>query len=360
MLKELGFYRSDYKEVFTRFEQFYDAVDQGSTGNFIFRALLKSDTQIYSNLKLNRYDFEQKMDEYTEDLIREIDQVYHVRRDLRDDTLPTIGPILGAGDYSAFVAGEIVFTEDTSWSTPILEAVDDWKKLEEIGSAKWYHRLLIISEKLLQAATKGGIPYLRGFFSPLDLAHALRGDQIYMDFYDNPEETHQLLNYCADATIKLAEDLGSLVTHYLGSSEYGTWYMDGCINMSEDIACMISPQLYREFAAPHTQKVIDHFGKGFLHCHFGALYLVEELCRLERVKQIWIATDPNQLKPVEQLKELIAKSNNVCLSIDCESFAEIKKNIEIAKEGNIAFCLPVVTHEEAVEVNDFIREHSNI
>mgnify|MGYP005851275765 CR=1 FL=1 len=360
MFKELSYYKPCFKEVVERFENFYSAVDKGSTGNFIYRALLDSDMALYRNIKLNKYNFDNDMDidRYTEDLIKETEKVYEARKDVSDDTLPNIFPVLGIGDYSAFVEGEIIFGEDTSWSQPILKRLEDWRCLQEIGNSKWYKKFMIISEKLMENVKSSGIPYMRGFFSPLDLAHALRGEAIYTDFFDDPDEVHRFLNFCAESTIKFAEDLKSRVYKYLGDTEYGTYFFQDGINMSEDIACMISPELYGEFEAPYTQKVMDHFGNGFLHCHSRALYIVPELCKLRNVKNIWIATDPNQTEPINVLKDLIAKSNNVCLSIDCKSFEMIEKNMEIAKEGNVAFCTLVESIEQANRNTDFIRKHS--
>lgn len=358
MFKEANYYKPNFKEVIERFEKFYDAVDNGSTGNFIYRAFLDSDRELASSLKLNRYDFDNGIDRYIDDLVRETEKTYDIRRTVLDDTLPNISPILGAGDYSAFVDGDIVFGEDTSWSHPVLESLEDWRRLQEVGSSKWYKRFMLISERLMEQVKGTGVPFMRGFFSPLDLAHALRGEDIYTDFYDDPDEVHKFLDFCADATIKFAEDLKKRVYKHLGESEYGVWFFEDCINMSEDIACMISPELYREFEAPYTQKIIDHFGAGFLHCHSRALYIVPELCRLKNVKNIWIASDPNQIEPIDILEDLIKKSNNVCLSIDCSSFEIVIKNIEIAKEGNIAFCAPVVDIDEANRNTEFIRKHS--
>lgn len=362
MFKQFDYYKPNYDEVINRFEKFYGAVDEGSTGNFVYRALLDSDLAIYKNLKLNLYNFDNDddMDKYIEDLCTELHLQYDARRDVLDDTIPVVTVILGIGDYSAFVAGDIVFTEDTSWSQPILKNLEDWKDIEEIGESKWYKKFMCITERLLEIARPCGIPYLRGFFSPLDLAQALRGSDLYIDFYDNPKGVHELLDFCTTATIKFAEDIANKVNEYLGKTEYGTWFVNGYINMSEDIACMISPELYREFGAPYTQRVIDYFGKGLLHCHSRALYIVPELCKLKNVKNIWIATDPNQPKPIDEISDLIEKSNNVCLSIDCESFEEIEANIDIAKAGNIAFCTPVKDIEEANRITEFIREHSNI
>ena len=358
MFKNAYYYKPNFKEVIERFEKFYDSVDSGSTGNFVYRALLDSDLELYKNIKLNTYDFNNDIDRYISDLVRETEKTYDIRRNVYDDILPNISPVLGIGDYSAFVAGDIIFSEDTSWSQPVLTHLEDWRELQEIGTSKWYKKFMLISQKLIEQVKGTDIPFMRGFFSPLDLAHALRGESIYTDFYDNPNEVHEFLDFLADITIKFADNLKSMVYKYLGESKYSVWFFKDSINMSEDISCMISPELYREFEAPYTQKVIDHFGSGLLHCHSRALYLVPELCRLKGVKNIWIATDPNTTEPISILKDLIKQSNNVCLSIDCSSFETVINNIEIAKGGNIAFCTPVININEANRNTEFIRKHS--
>ncbi len=140
-------------------------------------------------------------------------------------------------------------------------------------------------------------------------------------FFDDPPKVHDLLAYCADATITFAEDLYGVARKYLGQSAIGMWFLDGNINMSEDTACMISPELYRTFAAPpHTQKVIDHFGRGLLHCHSRALYLVPEISALNNAVNIWVATDPNETRPpIDVLETLIPQADGVGLSLDIES-----------------------------------------
>lgn len=360
MFKALEYYKPGYAEVVQRFEKFYNAAEQKSPGNLVYRALLDSDLRIYENLKLNTYDFttDKGLQIYVDDLVRELHIVSESRRGVKDDTLPMVMPVLGAGDYSAFVAGEIVFGEDTSWSQPVLNSVDDWKSLPKLGEAIWYRRFLDICERLLDKSASSGVPFMRGFFSPLDLAHALRGNDIYLDFFDSPGQVHGLLSYCADATIMLAEDVFQLAKKYLSDTKMGLWFLEGCINMSEDTACMISPELYRTFAAPHTQRVINHFGRGLLHCHSRALYLIPELCALHGVVNVWVATDPNQTRPIDVLDELIPQANGVGLSLDLESRDDIVRNIEVAKGGNIAFCSPVRDREEANEITALVRKHS--
>jgi hypothetical protein len=196
---------------------------------------------------------------------------------------------------------------------------------------------------------------MRGFFSPMDLAHSLRGEDLYYDMYDDPELLHEFLDYCAYATIHFAEDIYALVRRYRTGSPYGCWYVDGKINMSEDIACMISGDAYREFCAPHTQKVIDHFGVGYMHCHSRAMYLVKEICNLRSVAHLWLASDPNQPRPIDNIPAIVADANGVSVAIDCESWEEFSSRFEAMNKGNFSVCLPVASVEEALRVTEQYR-----
>ena len=348
MLRSIHDYKIDIHKTFEASAELYNAALAKTPGHISLRVLPPCDIAFYTNVNLLAYDFERDIDRYAEDLLGELAKSYDDRKRIDDNMIPTIFPLLGIGDYAAFVSGEIIFKNDTSWSTPFLMNLSDWKNIPPIGTSKWYRRFLAICEALLVRSSGTGIPLMRGFFSPLDLAHALRGEDIYYDMYDDPDGLHELLDYCADATIRFAEDIYALVRKHLGDTPYGMWYADHKINMSEDIACMISGEAYRTFCAPHTQKVIDHFGVGYMHCHSRAMYLVKEICSLRNVAHLWLATDPNQPRPIEHIDELVRDANGVCLAIDCNRFAEIEDNIEKLRRGNFSICLPCDSVEEGI------------
>lgn len=358
MFQTLEMLKPDIKDVMNRMDKMYHDALQKRGGNILFRVLPPSDIAVYSDIVVNSYQYDQEseLDRYADDLCKAYLHSFEARIAIPDDAVPTVTPVLGIGDYSAFVAGDISFSTDTSWSTPCLENLGDWHELPPIGSSLWYHRFLTICEKILQNTEGTGIPFARGFFSPLDLAGALRGEKIYFDFYDDPDELHQLLDFCADATIRFTGDIYGLAGKYLSNTPYGTWYLDQSINMSEDIACMISPELYREFCAPHTQKVIDHFGKGFMHTHSRAPYLVREICGLKNVVNLWYATDPNQQVPVHHLEELVEDAQYACLAIDCTTFEEFESTVDLALKGNVSYCMPVKTLEEGIQVTNRANE----
>ncbi|MDD3842089.1 MAG: uroporphyrinogen decarboxylase family protein [Candidatus Izemoplasmatales bacterium] len=348
-MKKIEAYKDNLELTISKSKKMYDDAVAGLGGNVSFRALPPSDIAIYNEFDLTKYNYETDLDEYAEHLLAGLEKSFAARKAINDNFFPAIAPILGIGDYSAFITGEIIFRKDTSWSTPCLKQIDDFRNLPPLGTSKWYRKFMEISDILLRKTQGTGIPFMRGFFSPLDLAHALRGESIYYDFYDEPEKVHELLDYCAEATIKFAEDIYALNRKYNKNTKYGTWYTEGKINMSEDIACMISGAAYNEFCAPHTQKVIDHFGVGYMHCHSRAMYLVKEICSLHNVAHLWLATDPNQPRPIDYIEQLVKDANGVAVAIDCDTFAEIEQHYSEMKKGNFSICLPVKSIEEGIK-----------
>ncbi|MDD4354342.1 MAG: uroporphyrinogen decarboxylase family protein [Candidatus Izemoplasmatales bacterium] len=356
MLLDIHQYKINIDKTFQENYQLYHDAYHKRPGNVSLRVLPPCDVSFYEKIDLTKYDFEKDIEQYTTDLLGLLDQSYQTRKTLDDNMIPTVFPILGIGDYSAFLAGDIIFKPDTSWGEHVLKEIDDWKKLPPYGSTKWYRLFMMITERLIQKSAKQGIPYMRGFFSPLDLAHALRGEDIYYDFYDEPEKLHELLDYCATMTIRFAEDIYRLVDKYGKDTTYGTWYTRKQINMSEDIACMISGDTYREFCRPHTQRVVNHFGSGYMHCHSRAMYLVKEICDMDHIVHLWLATDPNQPRPIDHVAKLVNDAQGAVMAIDCDTFAEIEKNYEAMKKGNFSICLPVKSVEEGEMVIQRFRQ----
>lgn len=350
LFRNVDYYKPDFSKTIRIMEKTYNDALNHKAGNVTLRALPKSDLEPFNALDLTRYSYKDDKDSYAEELCSLLSHSFEARRSIDDNMIPSVAPILGIADYAAFVAGDIEFHKDTSWFKPVLQEIADYRDLQKLRTAFWYRNFLDICEEILKISSDSGIPFLRGFFSPLDLAAALRGEAIYTDFYEYQVELHSLLDYCSEAIITFAEDIYSLARKYLNSTKYGMWFIDGCVYMSEDIACMISPKLYREFCAPYTQKVIDHFGIGHMHSHSRALYLVKEICSLDNVASLWIATDPNQPRPIDNVAGLIRDARGVCLAIDCNEFKEIEQNFQELMKGNISICLPVDTSQEAENI----------
>lgn len=104
---------------------------------------------------------------------------------------------------------------------------------------------------------------------PLTTAQALRGDALYLDFYDDPDFVHELLDRTADICIQAAwllkEAVGEEVA--VGAPGYhGALYMArGAVRVVDDSMVMISPRFHQEFVLPPVRKVFQAFGGGWYH-----------------------------------------------------------------------------------------------
>jgi hypothetical protein len=104
---------------------------------------------------------------------------------------------------------------------------------------------------------------------PIDTAHLIYGDDIFYDFYDDPEFIHQLLKVSCDAVYFA---MNECFTRMDKSDAFVTHYNHliipadlGGIKISEDTTTLLSPALIDEFARPHLHNMLDFFGGGYVH-----------------------------------------------------------------------------------------------
>ncbi len=352
MFKDLTHYKPNLEKTLMQMNRTYVDALEKKGGNVTLRTLPPEDIKVFEDFDLTKYNFIDDIEVYADDLCRLLESSFEARKDVDDNMIPAVTPVLGIGDFSAFVAGDIHFRKHTSWSVPVLKRLDDWKALPPLGQSPWYPRLMAIHEALIKRARSGGIPFTRGYFSPLDLAAALRGDAIYTDFFDDPEGVRDLLDYCAKATIHFADDVYRLAKKYLGDTAHGMWYLEGCINMGEDIACNISKDLYDAFCRPYTEKIVEHFGRGHMHTHSSGMQLLHSICTIPGVVSLWLPTDPNTARPIDDIPGLIKDVGAVNQAIDCDRFEDVVKAFDAMKRGNFSVTVPVKSIGEAKQLVD--------
>ena len=136
MYQNVNYYKPNISNVIRKMTKTSEDALQKKNGNILFRALLPSDIKVYSDVVVNsyRYEYEKDLDQYIADVSAAYAESFEVRRNVLDDAVPIITPVLGIGDYSAFLAGDIYFSKDTSWSKPSLAAISEWRNLPEIGT----------------------------------------------------------------------------------------------------------------------------------------------------------------------------------------------------------------------------------
>jgi hypothetical protein len=351
MFAEIHYYKPNLEEVVQRYKNMYAAKGPGHVAVYAIPTAPPAEPIP----PLNTIDFDTRLEDYLDLCLRNYRAWLEVYREVPDDLLPTFGPNFGIGEYSAFIAGQVVFTEDTSWAAPVLKHLADMSKLELKEDNYWVRFMERAMRHLMSRTISAPIPLVRGYYSPLDLAHALRGEALFTDFVDSPEQVHRLMAFCAEAIVWLARRIRAIHGECWGGNIAGAWLLPGTICMSEDIACMVSPRTYAEFARPYTQKVIDSFGYGQIHTHSLGLRVIPEITQLRNLLGVQIAEDPNTPRIATKLDWLLPRCHKVPLNISFTPGEVRAKYDWISREYNIVFACVGVDVSEGRNLVEWIR-----
>jgi len=120
MFKPLSAYKPELQKTLSIMSNTYESAANRKGGNVTFRALPPSDVALYSEFDLNAFNYETDIEAYARVLCGMYADSFEARTRIDDNMIPAVTPVLGIGDYSAFVAGDIFFQKDTSWSKPVL------------------------------------------------------------------------------------------------------------------------------------------------------------------------------------------------------------------------------------------------
>jgi hypothetical protein len=282
-------------------------------------------------------------------------------KDLDNDYIPTVSPNMGAGVNSAYFSGApVIMGDDTSWVHPVIHEWGDLDKLQMDESNPWFCLLKAMVQYCADTCDGSYVPSTFPNYGPGDMANALRGNDLFYDIYDEPENVHILMDKCADATIWLEQELRKIAaTAGGGHVSANMWFPNPSTYLSEDFSDLCSAQSFRQFGFKHTQKILDALGGAFIHHHAKGYHIHGEVAKLKGLGALEISLDPNGPKPVEHLDELFDLNGSVPLMIRCAA-QDVYQYIDAMKKGRLIIMLNIDSLEEGREVMRFIRKNSKI
>jgi uroporphyrinogen-III decarboxylase len=122
------------------------------------------------------------------------------------------------------------------------------------GIFTWAHRMYDkMVSKIEKNFTYHGkavrfVPFGLGTDGPLTVATSLRGAELYLDFYSDPDYVHQLLDFITAGTIARVQAHRQFFGLPLISEDWG---------YADDAVQMLSTEMVREFVLPYHQKLKD-------------------------------------------------------------------------------------------------------
>lgn len=280
------------------------------------------------------------------------------RAHLEDDLLPAISPYYGIAEHSAFTGGEVSFGGNTSYHHAFLHDYADLDRLTLDTDNRWL-RLLIDGLSYLKARAEGQcFVKLRGFEGPMDIANAIRGNEMFVDFYEEAESLHALLRFCRKAMRFMMAQQHAVVGMLAGGTicGYGPWLPGKSVgHLSEDASALCSPAQYRTFGLPYTQEALEGYDMGLMHTHTLGRRMLPDIASMEKIRYIEIARDPNEPAPVEVLAayEACLDGKVVVLTAD---LPELAAHLSLLRRHKVIVLYAARDLGDAEKAIRFVRE----
>jgi len=134
--------------------------------------------------------------------------------------------------------------------------------------------------------------YLPDTQGPFDIAHAILGQEIFLEIYDDPELVHHLLDFSTRLYIEVTKKLKRIINEPIDSCYHGhalargIYMANGGTRISEDSATLLSPKHINEFVIFYDQKALEAFGGGFIHYCGKHDYLLDAYLKMKEVRAV--------------------------------------------------------------------------
>ncbi len=329
-------FRKDIDNVMQRNIEF--AKDTIKTGTLLH--ILAIDGYEGKTVKpLEKWSFPEEMYDYLNACIERETEKWSYRNGLDDDTIPTMKPYFGISIHSAFIGGEVKFGGNTSYHIPLIQSWENLDKLK-LREDNIYLQMLLKSMEYLKkhSESNGYLVSLRGGDSPMDIANALRGNDLFLDFYDDNGQVHKLMNFCVKAARWTWQHQTEIIDYIDGGriSGQAIWIPGNSIgHLSEDASSMCSVEMYEEFGKPYTEKMLETYDFAIMHVHTKGRHQLSAIADISKIKFIQLEYDPSEPSPIEVYKQ----------------------NIDVLKNKIV---VPIMTTDEIEENIDFLSKHKQI
>ncbi|MFH1008167.1 MAG: uroporphyrinogen decarboxylase family protein [Candidatus Latescibacterota bacterium] len=122
---------------------------------------------------------------------------------------------------------------------------------------------------------------------PFDIAHLLRGHDLYTDLYDDPEWVHRLMHVATETYIAVSRVLKEALGEPLDSGIHTGMAMEhGGVRVCDDSSINLSGAMFREFVQPYLAQALAPFGGGWYHFCGKAHHMLPAMLEIEGVRGI--------------------------------------------------------------------------
>ncbi len=369
-------YRPDAEQVISRQREWFDM----NNGRKYLVSIIPGPWNVFNwdlsigvktRRALKKYNFNREEDliDYLDFRMEQITEHWERKLSwsLDDDMLPVFEPRLGWAEGPATcIDADVVYYGQTSNLKSVIESYDtfDWHRIHFNPESE--------AAQVLQRMNKYSLEQGKGRFliqprgetvNPSDLAKACRGDVLFTDFVDYPDEVKRLLELCLQSVIDLikwvripvGQTCGGTVSAWLG----GHWTPDRILgHVGDNVSDLISADTYVEFIQPITKALAGHFGGMIFGRDITSRQVWGSLPKVGNVT----AFQPRPMGSVDvttaDIIEIVKKTDRIPLFLMANNFNTFKEYANTVKEQGglkVFFVVHCASRDEGQRVLDIVR-----
>lgn len=307
---------------------------------------------------LYEFDLERQLEQWLDHKLAASRAEWESKDGLDDDTVPCTYPHFGIGEHSAWLGMEMRLQESTCLPVPMLHDLGDVDKLTLREDTPWY-RYMEKGYNYLRSRKDGTFLLgVRGGFTPMDLANAVRGDELFLDFALDPQGAHRLMEFCTRAEIwwysrllNWSDEIEGGYIMMFTSSWMGPRPLG---HITNDAALLCSPAIYDEFGYPYERILCEGYKFVLYHVHNQKLHFAPRAASLPNMALFEITNDPNVPPALTDLPNVLAAAPKVNLLLRGTS-DEVRAHIHELRERNVFFDINCTDRKDAEDIIAFVR-----
>ncbi|MEI7904330.1 MAG: hypothetical protein WCI43_02830 [Candidatus Firestonebacteria bacterium] len=310
---------------------------------------------------LNSFDLEKQLNEYLDYKLAACLAGIKVKEGLDDDSLPAVYPHFGIAEHSAWLGLEVSLQENTCHPEPAVTDLNDFSMLTLNEQNKWFLYMKASYEHYRKINDGSYFLAVRGIMTPMDLANAARGNELFTDFLLEPEATHRLMSFMVQAARWYYKHLLSWTDDIQGGRVFGLgegWMPARSMgHLSNDAATLCSEQIYEEFGFAYETQMLEGYDHALYHLHNEKLHYVPRLAQLSGLAMMQFSVDPKTKRPIEDLPRILGACRRRNLMLDATS-EQLRKHLGELKEHNVFFQANCKDRKDAEDLIAFVRDRS--
>jgi hypothetical protein len=342
--------------IIDRSKAFYSAIEPG---HFLIQTRFPHDRPDMPDL--TEFDLEHDLERWLDHQLACCRVSWAAKTGVDDDTMPCVCPRFGIAEHTAWLGAEVRFQRDTCLPVPIIHNKEDLRRLQLSEQTKWFQIMRRGYAYLKSKLTPEFVLSVRGGMSPMEMANALRGDDLFMDFYDDPEFAHEMMRFFTKAELWYYERLRSWVEPIQGgyaSFLADFWFPAGLAYLTNDAALLCNAEIYREFALPYEREICSKFPHTLYHVHNEKMHFVPMVATLPGLRLLQISWDPKTTPQMEDLNRLFSVTGNVPLMLHSLSSDQVRDHITELSQRNVFLLVDCADVQDAQDILAFVRSRS--